>query len=115
MITANDNNLSEIYDLLYRFGLNANSCALFQMSYAIWCVMDDPEKLTLTTKLLYPEVARKYKTSWKNVERNLRRVARRAWRNDLSLLRKMARYSLFRCPTASQFIAIVAAYLKAGQ
>ena len=61
MITANDNNLSEIYDLLYRFGLNANSCALFQMSYAIWCVMDDPEKLTLTTKLLYPEVARKYK------------------------------------------------------
>ena len=112
MITNNDNALPDIYDALYRFGINANTRAFFQMTYAIRLVMDDPERLTMITKMLYPQVAQVYQTSWKNVERNLRRITRRAWRNNPELLRRMARGGLLRCPTASQFIAIVAAYLR---
>ena len=112
MNTANGNSLSDIYDILYQFGITANSSGFFQMSYAIHLAMDEPELMTMITKLLYPRVAHQYKTHWRNVEHNLRRVARHAWRNTPELLRKMARYHLFSAPTASCFIAIVAAHLK---
>ncbi len=112
MNTANDNGLSDIYDILYQFGITATNCGFFQMSYAIHLAMGDPELMTMITKLLYPRVAHQYKTNWRNVEHNLRRVARHAWKNNPDLLRKMAHYHIFSAPSASRFIAIVAAHLK---
>ncbi len=113
MIHHDDRTQARIYDALYRFGLAATSSAFFHLSFAIRLAMEDPSRMTMVTKLLYPKVARIYGSNWKSIERSLARQVRRAWQNNPELLRQMAHYRFFSCPPASHFIAIVAAYLSA--
>lgn len=101
-----------IYNILHQFGLTATSSSFFQMVYAIHLALDDPKMLFYITKYLYPTVAREYKTNWKCIERNLRRITQHAWQANPDLFRKMAQYHFLRCPTVSQFIAVVIAYLS---
>ncbi|MBS6646537.1 MAG: sporulation initiation factor Spo0A C-terminal domain-containing protein [Clostridiaceae bacterium] len=49
--------------------------------YAMELTIKDNECLKYVTKMLYPEIARKYKTSWSCVERNIRTVVEIVWRN----------------------------------
>ena len=42
--------LAEIYDLLYRLGLTANSVMFFHTAYAVWLCVQQPDRLTLVTK-----------------------------------------------------------------
>ena len=113
MYTTEKVSQSEIYDLLYRLGAVADSCGFFQTAYAIKLSMERPERLTLVTKWLYPEVARQYGTNWRAVERNIRRSVRRIWKTESVLLSKISRRRLYSCPTPAQFIALLAAYLSA--
>ncbi len=64
--------LAEIYDLLHRLGVTVNYTGFFQTAYAVYLIMENPKRLLLVTKWLYPEVAKQYKTNWKAVERNIR-------------------------------------------
>lgn len=102
-------NESNIYELLYRLGLTADSVSFFHTAYAVRLVVEEPERLTLVTKLLYPSVAKRYRTTWRAVERSIRRSALVAWRANPEYLRKLARYRLYRCPTAAKFLAILSA------
>lgn len=105
-------NMTEIYDALNRLGITANYTGFFHTSYAIYLAVQQPERLVLVTKWLYPDVARRYETSWCAVERNIRSMAGMAWAKNAALLEEMARCPLTRRPTASRFVAIVAAYLS---
>ena len=78
--------IAEIYTLLYRLGLNANYVGFFYASYAVWLCAQQPQRLLLVTKWLYPEVAAHYNTNWKRVERSLRTVVAIAWRSNPTLL-----------------------------
>lgn len=49
--------------------------------YALELAIQDNECLRYVTKMLYPEIARKYKTSWNCVERNIRTVVEVFWKN----------------------------------
>lgn len=113
MYTTEKVSQSEIYDLLYRLGAVADSCGFFQTAYAVKLSVENPEILTLVTKWLYPEVARQYGTNWRAVERNIRRTVRRIWKTESALLVKISRRRLYRCPTPTQFIALLVAYLSA--
>lgn len=106
---------SDIYDLLYRFGITADSIIFFHTSYAVSLAMQHPERLIYVTKLLYPAVAKRYQTNWRAVERSIRRAARMAWRNNPELLCKLGRHHLFSCPTAAKFVAILSGYLVTSQ
>ncbi|MCI9479680.1 MAG: hypothetical protein HFI21_11815 [Lachnospiraceae bacterium] len=66
------NDFSEIYDLLYSLGVTANYTGFFHMASAIALCREQPGRLLLVTKCLYPEVAKQYNTNWKAVERNIR-------------------------------------------
>ena len=66
------NEFSEIYDLLYSLGVTANYTGFFHMASAIALCREQPGRLLLVTKCLYPEVAKQYNTNWKVVERNIR-------------------------------------------
>lgn len=112
MYLSSNKHPAKIRDVLYQFGLTATSSAFFQMSCAIHLTIDDPTILIYTTKYLYPKVGREFHANWKSVERSLRRITLRAWQNNPALFNRMAQYHYPRCPTASQFIAVVAAYLS---
>ena len=104
--------LIEIYDILSRLGVRGNYTGFYHTSYAIYLVVQQPERLLLVTKWLYPEVAKHYGINWSRVERNIRTVVRVAWGNNRPLLEELAHHPLPSRPTASQFIAIIASCLS---
>lgn len=99
--------ISEIYTLLYQLGLTANCTGFFHTSYAVYLAIQQPDRLLLVTKWLYPEVAKHYATGWKCVERNIRTAVRIAWKTNPELLVALARHPLAGTPSASKFIAIL--------
>ena len=78
--------LKEAYDMLYRLGVTANYVGFFQTAFAVHLCMNQPDRLLLVTKWVYPDVAEQYKTSWKAVERNIRTVNEIVWQKSGSLL-----------------------------
>lgn len=104
-----DRNTAAIHDLLYRLGITANYTGFFQTACAVDLALQQPERLLLVTKWLYPEVACRYGTTWRAVERNIRVTAGKAWKNNRPLLEQMARCPLHRQPNAARFLAILAA------
>ena len=100
--------ISEIYDLLYRLGLTAECNSFFHTAYAVYLARQQPERLLLATKWLYPAAARHYATTWTCVERSIRTAAGTAWSANARLLENLARHALYQRPGASTFIAILA-------
>lgn len=103
----------QVYDLLYRLGITANYTGFFHTSYAVYLATQQPGRLLLVTKWLYPEVARHYKTTWHCVERNIRTTSEVAWARNKTLLQELAQYPLTCRPSASSFIAILTAHFTA--
>ena len=103
---------AEIYDLLYQLGVTANYTGFFHTAYAVSLCAEQPDRLLLVTKWLYPEVARQYQTNWKAVERNIRLASDRAWQCNPALLAELAGHPLADTPTSSQLIAILAGWYE---
>ena len=98
-----------IYDILYRLGITSRYTGFFYTSFAVYLAAQEPECLLLVTKRLYPEVARRYNTNWRCVERNIRTVCELAWRGNRAILEEMAWRLLPRRPSATEFLAILVA------
>ena len=104
--------VAAVYDLLYKCGLMANYTGFFYVSYAVYLIQLQPERLLLVTKWLYPEVAEHYRTNWKAVERNIRTAVRTVWELRPELLELMAGGRLEKRPSNTRFLAILVAYLR---
>ncbi len=105
---------TEIYDLLYQLGVTANYTGFFHTAYAVSLCAEQPDRLLLVTKWLYPEVAKQYHTNWKAVERNIRTVSDIIWRENRPLLERLARRTLSERPRTTQLLAILASSLSSG-
>lgn len=106
--------LTDIYDLLYRLGVTGNYTGFFHTAYAVSLCAEQPDRLLLVTKWLYPEVAKQYKTKWQSVERNIRTVGNIIWRENRPLLEELARRPLVQKPRNAQLLAILSASLDTG-
>lgn len=104
--------ISDVYDILYRFGITANYIGFFHMSFAVCLAVQQPERLLLVTKWIYPEVARHYNTTWKCVERNIRTVTTIAWNRNRPLMEQLAKRTLPDRPTPAAFLAVLAAVFR---
>lgn len=93
--------------LLHRLGVTEAYKGFNHTVYAVQLCVNDPDRLQLITKLIYPDVAGRYGTSWQAVERNMRTVAAVAWETDPLLLSELAGFHLKRRPTNGRFIAIL--------
>lgn len=100
-----------IDNLLYSLGVTANYTGFFYTAYAVSLCVEQPEKLLLVTKWIYPEVAKRYRTNWKAVERNIRTVSSVIWRENRPLLEQLAHRPLEQKPRNAQLLAILAASL----
>lgn len=101
----------EIHDLLYRLGVTTNYIGFFYTACAVALCVEQPDRLLLVTKWLYPEVAKQYGTNWKAVERNIRTVSCLIWRKNRPLLEQLARGHLVQKPCTAQLLAILSSSL----
>ncbi len=104
--------ISEIYTLLYQLSLTANYTGFFHTAYAVHLAVQQPERLILVTKWLYPEVAKHYATTWKCVERNIRTTVDVVWDSNVERLEALARHPLSKRPSVSEFISILALHFS---
>ena len=102
----------DIHDLLYRLGVTANYTGFFQTALAVHLCMEQPKRLLLVTKWVYPDVARQYKTNWKAVERNIRTVNRLVWAQSRPFLEELAGRELLSKPSNAQLLAILSYSLR---
>lgn len=95
------------YDLLYRLGVTANYAGFFQTAFALQLCAEQPERLLLVTKWVYPDVAKRYKTNWKAVERNIRTVNGIVWEQNRLYLEELTGRGLPHKPSNAQLLAIL--------
>ena len=101
----------DILELLCWLGISSNYTGFFQTACAVELCREEPERLLLITKRVYPEVAKLCGTSWSAVERNIRTACGIAWENHRPLLERLAHKPLPQKPYAAQFLAILSASL----
>ena len=98
-----------ITKLMLELGMPAHLRGYHYLREAVCMSMEDMELVGSVTKLLYPEIARKYKTTDQKVERAIRNIIEVSWeRGNESLMEELFGYSREhgkRRPTNSEFIA----------
>lgn len=98
---------ADIHNLLLRLGVTQNYKGFRQTAYAVELCREEPERLELITKWVYPAVAAQYDTSWGAVERNIRTVRKVIWERNRPLLEKLARVPLSEMPRSAQLLSIL--------
>lgn len=87
-------------------------CSLHQTAYAVTLVLQDKEYLSHITKGLYQDVAKKHKTNWINVERNIRGARDMVWNEGRELLEEISRGELIARPSNTEFLNMLAEYME---
>lgn len=106
---------TDVFELLNFLGVTANYLGFHQTACAVSLCVEQPERLALVTKCLYPQVAERCGTDWRAVERNVRTVRNVIWRDARDRLERVANRRLMRKPGAAQLLAILAACLTSDQ
>lgn len=103
---------SQITSIIHEIGVPAHIKGYQYLREAILIAVEDMEVINAVTKVLYPEVARRYNTTPSRVERAIRHAIEVAWdRGDLETLQKFFGYTVSNTkgkPTNSEFIAMIA-------
>ena len=107
---------TEITTLLHEMGVPAHIRGYLYIREAITMVYHNIEILGNITKVLYPEVARKFNTTSSRVERAIRHAIEVAWvRGNIDAISDIFSYTISyhkSKPTNSEFIAMIADRLR---
>ena len=111
--TRQDVNLEAVVtDIIHEIGVPAHIKGYQYLREAIILTLNDMEMINAVTKVLYPEVAKKFGTTPSRVERAIRHAIEVAWdRGDIEVLQKFFGYTVSNIkgkPTNSEFIAMIA-------
>ena len=105
-----------VTDIIHQIGVPAHIKGYHYLRYAIILSIQDSEMINSVTKLLYPTVAKKFKTTSSRVERAIRHAIEVAWdRGDVDTLDSFFGYTIHTGrgkPTNSEFIAMIADRLR---
>ena len=108
-----------VTDIIHEIGVPAHIKGYQYLREAIILTINDMEMINAVTKVLYPEVARKFSTTPSRVERAIRHAIEVAWdRGDIEVLQKYFGYTVSNIkgkPTNSEFIAMIADHLSLKQ
>lgn len=79
---------------------------------AVLVCIREPDALTAVTKRVYPAVAKRTGTKWRNVERNLRTAVDAFWeRGNREFLNELAGFPLRVRPSVGEVINYIVGYL----
>lgn len=99
--------------LLRLLGVSGKLSGFYFAVYMLEQVQKKPEHVLLITKRLYRQTAQRFDTTTSCVERNLRTLVQACWRQpDHSMLDQIAGCPLSQPPTNTQFIDMLASYLR---
>ncbi len=103
---------ARVTGIIHEVGVPAHIKGYQYLREAILITVDDMDVINAVTKVLYPEVAKKFGTTPSRVERAIRHAIEVAWdRGDLETLQKYFGYTVSNAkgkPTNSEFIAMIA-------
>ncbi|RYL92359.1 sporulation transcription factor Spo0A [Sporolactobacillus sp. THM7-4] len=107
---------ASITSIIHEIGVPAHIKGYMYLREAITMVYHDIELLGSITKVLYPDIAKKYKTTSSRVERAIRHAIEVAWsRGNVDSISSLFGYTVSVSkakPTNSEFIAMVADKLR---
>jgi len=110
---------SVVTDIIHEIGVPAHIKGYQYLREAIILTINDMDIINAVTKVLYPEVAKKFGTTPSRVERAIRHAIEVAWdRGDIEVLQKFFGYTVSNIkgkPTNSEFIAMIADCLSLRQ
>ncbi|MBR5337202.1 MAG: sporulation initiation factor Spo0A C-terminal domain-containing protein [Lachnospiraceae bacterium] len=101
----------EVCDLIVAAGIPINSKGYWYIREAVLLAVEDRDNLMYVTKDLYPEIARRYKTSPTGVEKAMRDAVSKSW--EKGNIPEGFRALCNRKPTNSQFVTYVYELLSA--
>ena len=105
-----------VTSIIHEVGVPAHIKGYQYLREAILLAVEDMDVINAVTKVLYPEVARRFSTTPSRVERAIRHAIEVAWdRGDLETLQKYFGYTVNSAkgkPTNSEFIAMIADRLQ---
>ena len=112
MFRSEPNLEAVVTDVLHEIGVPAHIKGYQYLREAIIMTINDMDTINSVTKVLYPEVAKKFDTTPSRVERAIRHAIEGAWdRGDIETLQKFFGYTVSNVkgkPTNSEFIAMIA-------
>ena len=101
-----------VTDIIHEIGVPAHIKGYQYLREAIILTIKDMDMINAVTKVLYPEVAKKFNTTPSRVERAIRHAIEVALdRGDIEVLQKFFGYTVSNIkgkPTNSEFIAMIA-------
>ena len=101
-----------VTDIIHEIGVPAHIKGYQYLREAIMLTVEDMDVINSVTKVLYPEVAKKFNTTPSRVERAIRHAIEVAWdRGDIETLQRFFGYTVSNIkgkPTNSEFIAMIA-------
>ena len=133
MLTKNSKNLRQfkrndpvsteletvVTDIIHEIGVPAHIKGYQYLREAIILTIRDMDMINAVTKVLYPEVAKRFDTTPSRVERAIRHAIEVAWdRGDIEVLQRFFGYTVSNIkgkPTNSEFIAMIADHLSLKQ
>ena len=105
-----------VTDIIHEIGVPAHIKGYEYLREAIILTIHDMDMINAVTKVLYPEVAKRFGTTPSRVERAIRHAIEVAWdRGDVETLQKFFGYTVSGIkgkPTNSEFIAMIADHLS---
>ncbi|MGN1295170.1 MAG: sporulation transcription factor Spo0A, partial [Bacilli bacterium] len=105
-----------ITKILHDVGIPAHIKGYSYLRTAIYCSYNNSEYIGQVTKVLYPEIAKKYKTTGSRVERAIRHAIEVAWnRGNVDTIDDIFGYTISASkakPTNSEFIAMISDYIS---
>ncbi len=105
----------EIARLLRSIGASGRFVGFNYLVFIIYQILQNPGEYYWLTKCAYPEAAKHFGVRPASVEHAIRTLIAYCWsRSDHSDLDRVAGIRLERIPTNSQFIDMLAAYLRYG-
>ena len=108
-----------VTNIIHEIGVPAHIKGYQYLREAILIAVEDMDVINAVTKVLYPEVAKRYGTTASRVERAIRHAIEVAWdRGDLDTLQRYFGYTVNSAkgkPTNSEFIAMIADRLQLQQ
>ena len=103
---------AQVTAIIHEVGVPAHIKGYQYLREAIIIAVKDMDVINAVTKVLYPEVAKRFGTTASRVERAIRHAIEVAWdRGDLETLQKYFGYTVSNAkgkPTNSEFIAMIA-------
>lgn len=109
---------NEVTDIIREIGIPAHIKGYQYIREAICMTVEDPNMMNYITKLLYPTIAKKYKTTSSSVERAIRHSIEVAWsRGKMEVIQELFGYTIHAGkgkPTNSEFIALIADKIRLG-